>query len=229
MGIRFHCPNGHKLHVKSFQAGQRGFCPHCGVGVDIPLESTRPSSRRPRGDLQSSVGREVGEVVEITQHEAASDEIRIMELDPSPSPQSPAAPAPPPSPPKPDPLSGAEDVVWYVRSPSGNQYGPTSPANMRTWIAERRITPDSLVWREGWRDWQEAQSVFPELAENADAVPEVESILADAGVAQQSWTGSPARMPSQTATGSPLLIMGIVVGLGVAFLVAVWLWMHLSS
>ena len=39
MGIRFTCPNGHKLNVKSFQAGMRGICPHCGVGVDIPLES----------------------------------------------------------------------------------------------------------------------------------------------------------------------------------------------
>jgi len=46
MGIRFICPNGHKLHVKAFQAGRRGICPHCGAGVAIPTESTRPSSKR---------------------------------------------------------------------------------------------------------------------------------------------------------------------------------------
>ena len=31
MGIRFYCPNGHKLNVKSFQAGRKGFCPFCGT------------------------------------------------------------------------------------------------------------------------------------------------------------------------------------------------------
>ncbi|MDO4583410.1 MAG: DUF4339 domain-containing protein [Planctomycetia bacterium] len=41
MGIRFYCPNGHKLNVKEFLAGQRGICPRCGERVDIPLKSTR--------------------------------------------------------------------------------------------------------------------------------------------------------------------------------------------
>jgi hypothetical protein len=39
MGIRFRCPNGHKLHVKSFLAGKRGICPECGVKVEIPAQS----------------------------------------------------------------------------------------------------------------------------------------------------------------------------------------------
>lgn len=46
MGIRFYCPNGHKLNVKSFLAGKRGICPHCGTKVDIPLESTRESGKQ---------------------------------------------------------------------------------------------------------------------------------------------------------------------------------------
>ena len=45
MGIRFYCPNGHKLNVKSFQVGERGICPHCGIKFTIPNESTRPSSK----------------------------------------------------------------------------------------------------------------------------------------------------------------------------------------
>jgi hypothetical protein len=36
MGIRLHCPNGHKVHVKSFLAGKRGVCPQCGSKFDIP-------------------------------------------------------------------------------------------------------------------------------------------------------------------------------------------------
>jgi len=39
MGIRFFCPQGHRLNVKSFLAGKRGVCPDCGVPVEIPMES----------------------------------------------------------------------------------------------------------------------------------------------------------------------------------------------
>ena len=39
MGIRFYCPNNHKLNVKTHLAGKRGVCPECGAKVDIPLES----------------------------------------------------------------------------------------------------------------------------------------------------------------------------------------------
>ena len=48
MGIRFYCPNGHKLNVKSFQAGRRGICPFCGAKIIIPAQSTRKSSRGER-------------------------------------------------------------------------------------------------------------------------------------------------------------------------------------
>jgi hypothetical protein len=36
MGIRFLCPNGHKLNVKSFLAGKRALCPQCGAKVLVP-------------------------------------------------------------------------------------------------------------------------------------------------------------------------------------------------
>ena len=45
MGIRFFCPNGHKLNVKEFQAGRRGICPFCGARIQIPTQSTRPASK----------------------------------------------------------------------------------------------------------------------------------------------------------------------------------------
>jgi hypothetical protein len=39
MGIRFLCPNGHKLNVKAFLAGKRGICPDCDVRFIVPFES----------------------------------------------------------------------------------------------------------------------------------------------------------------------------------------------
>ena len=46
MGIRFYCPNGHKLNVKAFLAGRRGICPHCGAKVQIPTQSTREPGKK---------------------------------------------------------------------------------------------------------------------------------------------------------------------------------------
>src|SRR5437870_8275387 len=39
MGIKFHCPNGHKLNVKAFLAGKKGVCPKCGAKMRIPTAS----------------------------------------------------------------------------------------------------------------------------------------------------------------------------------------------
>src|SRR5262245_20493797 len=44
MGIRLVCPQGHKLHVKSFLAGKRAICPHCGEKVLVPLANEAPAA-----------------------------------------------------------------------------------------------------------------------------------------------------------------------------------------
>lgn len=49
MGIRFLCPNGHKLNVKSFLAGKRAICPDCGARVLVPL----PDEQLPADAIQS--------------------------------------------------------------------------------------------------------------------------------------------------------------------------------
>jgi hypothetical protein len=53
MGIRFLCPNGHKLNVKSFLAGKRAICPQCGVKVLVPnqAEPTTEPSRTADGTV----------------------------------------------------------------------------------------------------------------------------------------------------------------------------------
>jgi hypothetical protein len=42
MGIRFNCPNGHKLNVKEYLAGKRGVCPQCGAKFTIPEQAEAP-------------------------------------------------------------------------------------------------------------------------------------------------------------------------------------------
>lgn len=62
-----------------------------------------------------------------------------------------------------DPIAEAPQAVWYVRPPAGGQYGPAVGEIMRKWMAEGRVSADSLVWREGWPDWRKAGKVFPSL------------------------------------------------------------------
>jgi hypothetical protein len=45
MGIRFQCPNGHKLNVKADLAGKRASCPECGAKLVIPAASPKPPAR----------------------------------------------------------------------------------------------------------------------------------------------------------------------------------------
>jgi hypothetical protein len=71
----------------------------------------------------------------------------------------------------PDPIAEAPEMIWYVRPPSGGQFGPAAGNVMRSWLAEGRLSADTLVWREGWRDWQEAGNVFPQLQGNPGTMP----------------------------------------------------------
>ena len=173
MGIRFYCPQGHKLNVKEFQAGRKGICPFCGAKMQIPLESTRPSSRQ-----NQSQPPEVE--VEVDEQEASGGSSAQAPIQPPPP--------PPPAADSSDPLAEAGDVVWYVRPTSGGQFGPASADVMRAWMAEGRIAAETLVWREGWRDWREASGVFPQLSPAA-AFPGLENIIAEpAASARPVWS-----------------------------------------
>ncbi len=89
-----------------------------------------------------------------------------------------------------DPLTEAGDVVWYVRPASGGQFGPAGCEIMRTWLGEGRLGADSLVWREGWREWQEAAAVFPQLrgaASTASASVFNSDAPLDIDIGESSW------------------------------------------
>jgi hypothetical protein len=135
MGIKFLCPNGHKLHVKSFLGGKRAICPKCGARVIVP-----DGTQRPGGVADGSAADD--SAVELTgvEGEGASS-------------QSTAS----------DPLAESPTAVWYVRPASGGQFGPASGDMMRAWMSEGRVGASSLVWRAGWSDWRSAAATFPQL------------------------------------------------------------------
>jgi hypothetical protein len=214
MGIRFHCPNGHKLNVKAFLAGKKGVCPDCGVKFRIP-ERSEPGleSGIDEAPIQAKLSEPAPAKAQATTATVARSSATIppppMPL-PSPMPApiaplspvapvhpaaplasnvpraipvmplaqpamhpmgAPAMPVPPPPPPMPPGMSDSITenplATWFVRPPSGGQFGPARGEVMRKWITEGRVTSDSLVWREGWTDWLPATEVFPSLGKPA--------------------------------------------------------------
>jgi hypothetical protein len=133
MGIRFFCPNGHKLNVKSHLAGKVGYCPECNVRMMIPMESTRSSSM----DTASNV-----------------IETPSTRIDPIDSQLQTLAD---------NPLLQDQTVSWYSQAADGSAQGPIANAVMVQSLQNGTIKPDTMIWREGWEFWSEAQDVFLEL------------------------------------------------------------------
>jgi hypothetical protein len=217
MGIRFYCPNGHRLHVKSFLAGKRGICPHCAARFRIPPDSQIPrgspkiqpnslaaASASPAGKKRSSG----------TAAMAAADSAK--DSKPSSRVASPGV----------DPIEEAPEAVWYVRPPSGGQYGPAKGDVMRNWIAEGRVSADSLVWREGWADWLAAGPIFPSLnaAYTAPATSTVKreaiSLQLQPTVSPSSGGSRPTAVAARSATKPKSLAAVIILGLIVVVLLA---------
>jgi hypothetical protein len=200
MGIKFLCPNGHKMNVKAFLAGKRGKCPKCGASVRIPRETPASDSGEDLlADPSDSTAPAAGVLrmgLELTASAASSSTSPVMQAAPVQVPYSTPAvrpvlpmgapaipavaaltpayqpggsvlrgmPAAPSLPAGIDPISQAPNSIWYVRPPSGGQFGPARGDIMRKWVAEGRVSGDSLVWREGFPEWKTAGQLFPSLA-----------------------------------------------------------------
>ena len=159
MGIRFFCPQGHKLNVKSFLAGKMGICPHCDARVKIPLTSTRPSSKAINRDVE-------GQAEALPLASPLEDLDQVLAVAEAGIPGNPAEALPHtlPDSVSADPLKESPDAQWYVcPEPGGQNYGPATADVMRQWVQEGRVLGDHLVWREGWENWQRAGDCFAHL------------------------------------------------------------------
>jgi hypothetical protein len=111
-----------------------------------------------------------------------------------------------------DPIDEAPDAIWYVRPPTGGQYGPARGEIMRKWIGEGRVSADSLVWREGWNDWCTASDVFAALG--AGVTPPVPAPVAPASFAAASAPTSTASSLRPRRRNSTALAVTVVAVLG---------------
>lgn len=206
MGIRVVCPNGHRLNLKSHLAGRHGLCPQCGArfripeqSSDVPLEA-QPRTERTNEQMPSVVANSGAEssqeFVPATGGEIANEDIeRHGDFSPQ--------------------------TVWYVQATegdkAGDRFGPASGDLMQAWIAEGRILPNYLVWRDGWSDWRPGSILTsPENgSENA-----AEQFVAATPLVEESGSDQRARGRATRSTWKPaivilLVLVGLVIAVGV--------------
>ncbi|MDR1485581.1 MAG: DUF4339 domain-containing protein [Planctomycetaceae bacterium] len=151
MGIRFFCPNGHKLHVKSQLAGLRGFCPECGIDLVVPMESTRRSSKEGGGLIINSDSK-----TKNNSNQNLQPNIFAMFNDSANNPNNTGIAQ--------NPLLQDQSVEWYICNPEdGQQQGPLKSQAIQKLIQQRQIQSNFFIWYEGLTDWVLANSIFPEL------------------------------------------------------------------
>lgn len=163
MGIRFHCPNGHRLHVKQELAGQVGICPQCEARVEIPAASTPPGDTLPDQGAPAHPGEAAPAepAVQPAPQGLPRALPRALPITPEATPAAAAAPqpqSPPQSPPPPPPADPPTDT-WRLQTESGQQRGPGDESLLAAWREQGLLTDDSHVWRAGWPEWRRVGDV----------------------------------------------------------------------
>lgn len=164
MGIRFACHVCDKhLNIKQELAGRRGVCPACSSKFRIPLRDAEKST-----PIESHTSHSQAKAAE--GHQARNGSGRVGDSETRPSTNAVSE-----EPVEVDSIESAggasislldddADATWYVRPPSGGQYGPASGAVLRQWINEGRVASTALLWRDGWPQWRDASEALPELS-----------------------------------------------------------------
>ncbi|MDR0390946.1 MAG: DUF4339 domain-containing protein [Planctomycetaceae bacterium] len=145
MGIRFFCPNGHKLNVKSQLAGLRGYCPDCGAELTIPMASTRKSSKEGGGlidNTETQNQNQQNQQNQILDIIATFNDFTVLQ----------------------NPILKDESIEWHIHNPDDkSQQGPLTNQTIKKLLQQDKIKPYFYIWYEGLPDWLPASSIFPEL------------------------------------------------------------------
>ncbi|MEM6689536.1 MAG: GYF domain-containing protein [Planctomycetota bacterium] len=180
MGIRFACHAcGKPLNIKNELAGKRGVCPECKIRFRIPMVDSATSEPLESDASNSGVVETAASVSDQPEPNAAA----VADPTPVSNGSTPASEAPnqalnhstatnsatSTANSRGDALAqssvsnGEGPASWYVRPPSGGQFGPASEEVLQQWLMEGRIIAESLLWRPGWEQWRAAHEVLPGL------------------------------------------------------------------
>lgn len=180
MGIRFACHHcNFSLHVKDFQGGKRGRCPECKGQFRIPNQDAAYSAELEESGNKNFDLSEAGAISyesDALQSPSLEKTVALKNAVPNRNSILPSTTVPVPHnemPRMPQILADSMGAKWFVRPPTGGQFGPATSPLLLDWIKERRVTSDSLLWKEGTTDWELASQLLPELyPEVANSIPQ---------------------------------------------------------
>ncbi len=225
MGIRFACFECKKsLNIKAELAGKRGVCPQCGTRFRIPDRDTDyaipidETNQRLAASVQTYsvsdqvVGQEsydpslaTGTAVSAAGGTVATEQTAVGSAAEMPIGNHNGRSN------LPSLLSDAQ-ATWYVRPPSGGQYGPATGDILRQWISEGRLTHNTLIWRDGWAQWRAADEVLVEFGASprltnakATSAPSGSSVAGEAAVANTSQPSSLSSASYSTRQAADML------------------------
>lgn len=130
-------------------------CPGCQAKLRIGDEFAGQDARCPRCDTLYNVPASTVEQVAIL---PSADEVPSPPID-----HSPASVAPLAEPPLAPALPPADGTHWFLRTPEGPIYGPTTAGDFERWVVEGRVTPDCFI-SPGDNIWHPATELYPSLA-----------------------------------------------------------------
>ena len=197
MGIRFACHVcQRRLNIKRELAGRRGICPVCAARIRIPLvdsEKSTPVDEKPQDGVSApsriGTGSDDPPRQPRDEHLASDRSSADATEDPPAGADSEAI----------DMLAEQPEATWYVRPPSGGQYGPATTELLRQWIEEGRVAATALLWREGWPQWRDAREALPEFSQR---LPESGPISTDAAtIAASPDVPDAANSPTSATSG----------------------------
>ena len=254
---------GKRLNIKTELAGRRGICPTCSVRFripaydsesSIPLEVDDPGSSIGSQAAPASVAERSGGVAVRSQptrtsvahpqpsspesqgsagHQSGTNGQQASKVSAIESTTKPVLPDPKATSASREQVLGGATATWYVRPPSGGQYGPADGPTMGQWIQEGRVADLAMVWRDGWTDWQVAKDAIPGITPNttpAEITPvnddsarpakladPVEAVVSDEVTPRPGLLDSNKKKRSQKRIVMSIVLATIFLGLVVAF------------
>ncbi|MCC7249205.1 MAG: DUF4339 domain-containing protein [Lysobacter sp.] len=129
--------------------------------------------------------------------------------------------------------------IWYYHSPGQGRIGPLRVEELQQHYRERRMALDTLVWREGMREWQPADRLIDELGligiKPDDALPppvphgqplsivevDDERFARNDSKSGTPWPSAPQQAPPAKSGMSGCLIAVIAIGVVGVVLIAI--------
>lgn len=149
MGIEAFCPNGHRINVKSTQAGLKGRCPQCNAKFRIPGGTDRGPPGLPTAHLLEVTPALLPTLPRALPFAAAAQVLQ-------------AAPVPEAAPTLHPVLAERPDLAWRIAFPGGEPTDPLPAESMQAWLDAGAAEGSEVVWRSDWPEWRPAREVFPQ-------------------------------------------------------------------